>query len=233
MGWSRRGLVLGCAALAASCASRPRGGLLTADSQATVQPAPTVSLARVAPPPLEPRARTPLDPLGLIPKDLVAAGLAALERHREQITTRDAIFLVDFKAHSSRERFFRLDLGAGSVTAFRTAHGRGSDPEHTGFAQMFSNTPDSNASSLGAYVTGGQGFGLRHGANVGLDGLDPTNSEARDRAIIVHAADYCEPAYLSAFGKLGRSNGCFSVSNADLETLRPALDRGRLLLASI
>ena len=49
---------------------------------------------------------------------------------------------------------------------------------------------------------------------------------------IVHGADYCDPSYLRRFGKLGRSNGCFSVSNEDLATLRPAMASGRLIFAA-
>jgi hypothetical protein len=130
-------------------------------------------------------------------------------------------------------RLFRLDLTTGEVKACRTAHGRGSDPAHTGFAQRFSNVPDSNASSVGAYLTVGQSWGSKHGPNVLLDGLDPTNSEVRDRAIIVHAADYCEPAYLASQGKLGRSFGCFALSQADLNALRPDMGGGRLLFAGV
>ena len=155
----------------------------------------------------------------------------ALKRHRERLAHEDRVYVVDFQVHSSRPRLFRLDLTTGQVKAFHTAHGRGSDPAHTGFAQKFSNTPSSYASSVGAYVTAGPGMGAKHGPNVLLDGLEPTNSEARDRAIIVHAAEYCEPRYLAANGKLGRSYGCFSLCQSDLAALRPDMAAGRLLFA--
>ncbi|MDP1967447.1 MAG: murein L,D-transpeptidase catalytic domain family protein, partial [Reyranella sp.] len=159
------------------------------------------------------------------------AALDALKRHRHRVPHEDRLYIVDFQRHSSKPRLFRLDLQTGEVVAFRTAHGRGSDPAHTGFAQTFSNTPNSNASSVGAYVTAGASAGSKHGPNVLLDGLEPTNSEARDRAIIVHAAAYCEPGYLATQGKLGRSYGCFSLCQADLVALRPEMDAGRLLFA--
>lgn len=227
---SRRGLIVGLAALTASCAtSTPKPSLVSQ----TFNPVPVNPQPLVVPPP-PPLALGPeLDPQGLIRRPLLHAALDALKRHRGQIEYEDRVYIVDFQAHSSRPRLFRLDLTTGEAKAFRTAHGRGSDPAHTGFAERFSNVPESNASSVGAYRTAGQAWGAKHGPNVLLDGLDPTNSEVRDRAIIVHAADYCEPSYLAATGKLGRSFGCFAVSQADLGALRPDMDGGRLLFAGV
>lgn len=224
---SRRGLVVGLAALTASCAS----GSKRVAPVVAQGPAPlTVATQPLAVPP--PIAKVTLDPQGLIRKPLLDSALAALEKHGDRIPMRDQIYLVDFQQHSSKPRLFRLDLASGEAAAFRTAHGKGSDPSHSGFAQRFSNVMDSNASSVGAYVTAGPGMGAKHGPNVLLDGLEPTNNEARDRAIIVHAADYCEPAFLAREGKLGRSYGCFSVSFDDLRTLRPMMGEGRLLFAA-
>jgi hypothetical protein len=233
---TRRGLVLGCAAagLSACAAADQRPGPLA--TAVAPPPAPLPSAPPPAPAPLVvavPATVQPaLDPQGLIRPALLSGALAALRRHGDRVAVRDRIYLVDFQQHSSRARLFRLDLNSGQVTAFRTAHGRGSDPAHTGFAQTFSNRPASNASSLGAYVTLGQGWGAKHGPNVTLDGLDPSNSEVRERAIIVHAADYCEPGYLASCGKLGRSNGCLAVSQADLHILRADMDAGRLIFAA-
>ncbi|MBS0295304.1 MAG: murein L,D-transpeptidase catalytic domain family protein [Proteobacteria bacterium] len=175
--------------------------------------------------------RSALDPQRQIRTALLDDALVALKRHGDRIANKDHIFLVDFQQHSSKPRLFKLDLRTGQVQSFRTAHGRGSDPSRTGFAKRFSNTPNSDASSVGAYVTAGQSVGARDGANVLLDGLDATNNQARARAVIVHGADYCEPGYLAREGMLGRSNGCFALSHADLKTLRPIMDSGRLIFA--
>jgi hypothetical protein len=175
---------------------------------------------------------TIIDPAHQLRPQALKSALAALDKYKDAIDKRDRIYVVDFQAHSSRQRLFEVDMQTGAVRAFRTAHGKGSDPAHTGFASRFSNIPDSYASSLGAYVTAGQAMGAKHGPNVLLEGLEPTNNEARDREIIVHSADYCEVDYLIQFGKLGRSYGCFSVSRADLAVLRPAMDGGRLLFAA-
>ena len=87
-------------------------------------------------------------------------------------------------------------------------------------------------SSVGAFATAGASWGSQQGPNVLLDGLEDTNNAARDRAIIVHSADYCEPEWLAREGKLGRSFGCFATSVASLEYLRPRMDEGRLLYAA-
>lgn len=226
---SRRGLILGGAATLAACATSGRQESLNLAQVPPVELPPVNTPLEVV---VTPQPTLAMDPQGLIRKDLLEAGLKALERHGDRVPQRDAMFLVDFDRHSAQPRLYRLNLQDGRVQTFRTAHGLGSDPAHTGFAQRFSNTPNSNASSIGAFVTAGMSRGAVHAENVLLDGLDGTNYMARDRAIIVHAADYCEPTYLSQHGKLGRSNGCFSLSRQDLAVLRPAMDKGRLLFAA-
>ena len=101
--------------------------------------------------------------------------------------------------------------------AFRAAHGSGSDPDHDGYLDRFSDVPGSSASPEGAYLVAEPYVG-KHGRSLRLDGLDPTNINARARAIVIHAADYAEPAFLKKWGKLGRSNGCIVFSKEDLTT---------------
>ena len=86
-------------------------------------------------------------------------------------------------------------------------------------------------SSVGSYVTAGASHGAEQGPNVLLDGLEYTNNLARERASIIHGADYADPAFLAREGKLGRSYGCFSVAHADLPALRERMGEGRLLFA--
>jgi hypothetical protein len=185
-----------------------------------------VSAARVA------MAEAPrLDPRSLVRKDLMDRAMAALDIHHRRIPLRDRMYLVDFKKFSGDERLCEVDLVGGKVTTFRTCHGRGSDPSHSGFAQDFSNTPESFMSSVGAYATAGASHGAQQGPNVLLDGLEYSNDKARERAIIVHGADYADPDFLAREGKLGRSYGCFSTSHADLPALRERMGEGRLLFA--
>ena len=227
---SRRALIVGGAALAASCAPATKTLKPVATIATVLPPEPLVPLIETAPP-APAVSRIAFDPNGWVRKDLLEGGLEAFESRRA-ITARDRMYLVDFAKHSREHRLFEVDMATGQVCRFRTAHGRGSDPAHVGFAQRFSNTPESNASSVGAFVTAGRSEGPKHGPNVLLEGLDPTNNLAMDRAIIVHGADYCELGHLLRHGKLGRSYGCFSTSPSDLQLLRPRLDEGRLLYAA-
>jgi hypothetical protein len=64
-----------------------------------------------------------------------------------------------------------------------------SDPHHTGYLHKFSNVSGSNASSEGAFLTGDYYVG-QHDRSQRLAGLDPTNDNAMDRAIVIHGAWY-------------------------------------------
>jgi hypothetical protein len=164
-----------------------------------------------------PAQAAPVDPEGLIRPDLLGRALAALEAHRGAVDPVHLV-IVDYARRSSEPRTYVLNLNTGHVEeSFRAAHGSGSDPDHDGFLDKFSDVPGSSASPEGAYLVAEPYVG-KHGKSLRLDGLDPTNANARDRAIVIHAADYAEPTFLQKWGKLGRSNGCIVFSKADLST---------------
>lgn len=124
-----------------------------------------------------------------------------------------------------------VDLQQGKAAPFLVAHGSGSDPRHTGYLQKFSNIEGSNASSEGAFVTADYYVG-KHGRSQRLLGLDPTNSNAMDRAIVIHGAWYADAALIHTHGKLGRSQGCFAVGDRYLDEVFGHLGEGRLIFAS-
>jgi L,D-transpeptidase-like protein len=64
-----------------------------------------------------------------------------------------------------------------------------------------------------------------------LDGLDPTNSKAASRAIVVHGAWYVSRQMIVDCGMLGRSEGCFAVANSSLNEILTRLGPGRLIYA--
>ena len=161
---------------------------------------------------------------------LLHRALDALERHRSSIVHRDVIGVADFSVHSRAPRFHVLNLQDGSATSHLVAHGRGSDPMHTGWLERFSNEPRSHATSAGTYVTGELYVG-EHGRSMRLDGLDPTNDNAASRAIVVHGAWYVSNEIVSHFGMLGRSEGCLAVANSSLEEVLSRLGPGRLIYA--
>ena len=156
--------------------------------------------------------------------------LDALAEHNRSIWSRDVIAIADFALPSAVPRLFLIDLLAGGTTGLLVAHGRGSDPAQTGQLQAFSNAVGSGATSEGAYLIGEAYQGV-HGASRRLIGLDPSNSNAEARAIVIHSAWYVGPQMLARWGKLGRSDGCFAVSADDIGPLLARLGRGRLLYA--
>jgi hypothetical protein len=162
---------------------------------------------------------------------IIFAAKAGLERAGARIAHRDLVGVADFRQPSRAPRLYLIDLGSGKVDSRLVAHGRGSDPDHTGWLRSFSNAPGSAATSEGAYVTGGYYVG-HHGRSMRLAGLDPTNSNAEAREIVVHAAWYVGPDMVRAHGMLGRSEGCFAVSQSDLQEVLSRLGPGRLLLAA-
>lgn len=162
---------------------------------------------------------------------VVTAAKAGLARVGSRIAHQDVVGVADFAQPSRVPRFHLVDLVAGKVETLLVAHGRGSDPEHTGWLQRFSNRPESEATSQGHYLTGGYYVG-GHGRSMRLEGLDPTNSNAAERNIVVHSAWYVGPRVVSERGVLGRSEGCFAVSQTDLSRVLERLGPGRLLLAT-
>jgi hypothetical protein len=163
-----------------------------------------------------------------VERELMVRARAALAAKRRLVRNQEAMVVVDFSRPSREERLYLVDLASGSVTAYHVAHGRGSDPQHTGLLQRFSNEPGSEASSAGAYVLR-DAYEGRNGRSVRLEGLDPTNSNAMARSIVIHAADYAEPETLARLGKLGRSEGCFAVAHRTLAVLMDQLAPGCLL----
>ncbi|SFL87741.1 murein L,D-transpeptidase catalytic domain family protein [Variovorax sp. OV329] len=167
------------------------------------------------------------------PNPLLERARAELARLGEAIALQDLVAVADFSQPSHLPRFHLIDMQTGEIEqSFLVAHGRGSDPRHVGRVLRFSNEVGSNASSEGAYRVGERYVG-KHGRSIRLDGLDPSNSNAEVRAIVIHAAPYVGPEVLQAQGKLGRSEGCFVFSEEDHEVVLDRLGPDRLLLAGM
>jgi hypothetical protein len=161
---------------------------------------------------------------------LLDKALAALGKHRDSIQHADVIAIADFGLASARARFHLVNIVSGQTSSMLVAHGKGSDPAHTGWLHSFSNLAGSNASSQGSYVTD-QFYVGKHGRSRRLLGLDTENSLALDRAIVIHAADYVSTDMVKNYNKIGRSQGCFAVSEMNIAQVLDMLGPGRLLFA--
>lgn len=181
-----------------------------------------------APLPVPARPRVIVDPV--VDARIVARARAAFDRHRARIVHGDIVGIADYTRASAEPRFFLLDTFTGRVSRHLVAHGRGSDPAHTGFLQHFSNRFGSEASSSGAYLTS-EYYQGRYGRSMRVRGLDPTNSNAEARAIVVHTAWYAEPGVVAETGRLGRSEGCFALPHTSLNEALARLGPGHFLYA--
>jgi hypothetical protein len=204
------------------------GGLLLSSAASSQGLAPSILTQPM--PNLAPLTRVPAAPVTPLGVDsaLFQRAKAALDSHR--IAARDSIGIVDFSLASRDPRFHLVDLASGQVESFRVAHGRGSDPGHSGFVEKFSNRPGSEATSNGTYTTGEYYHG-KYGLSMKVRGLDWTNNNAENRAIVIHNAWYAEPEMIGVHGKLGRSEGCFAFSRTDQWKVMSKLAGGRMIFA--
>lgn len=221
---ARRALLKNGLALAGSLAV-PGAMALAADRKPRLT---SRDLLPTTPPPRV--AARPASSPGAVRPDLMRRAMAALHRHGGAVR-RDRMAIVDFTAISAAPRFHFVDLAGGRTTALRVCHGSGSDPRHTGFVERFSNEFGSNASCEGAFATADYYLG-KHGRSQRLLGLDPTNSNALDRAIVIHGAWYANPEVLRERGVLGRSQGCFAFAEAELDSVFARLGPNRLIYAA-
>lgn len=118
--------------------------------------------------------------------------------------------VIDMNKSSREKRMWIINLVSRQMLLNTlVAHGRSSGDDIPNF---FSNDNNSDASSLGFYVTGSVYQG-KHGRSLKLDGLDEGfNSNARSRGVVIHAADYVCQNSIDKLGRLGHSEGCPAVS---------------------
>jgi hypothetical protein len=170
------------------------------------------------------------DSLSDYERKLVAVAMRERDRMGAMLMDNSVVALADFARPSHETRLHFVDMAAGRVSSHLVAHGRGSDPEHMGWLRQFSNSVGSLATSRGAYLTTEKYEG-KYGTSLRLRGMDLDNSNAYDRAIVMHPAWYAAPDMLSKYGKLGRSEGCFAMAPDEFSLALSHLGSGRLLFA--
>lgn len=143
-----------------------------------------------------------------------------------QIEEHSLLTVIDMSVSANKNRFFLIDLEKKKVIHKSiVAHGRNSGGE---YAKYFSNEEGSFKSSIGFYRTAETYHG-KHGLSLRLDGLEYTNSNARKRAIVVHAADYVSSVFIKNNGRLGRSLGCPSLPKENYSEVIHKIKNGSLL----
>lgn len=118
--------------------------------------------------------------------------------------------IVDFSFSSTKERMWVIDMENKKVVLQTlVSHGMNSGKE---FAKSFSNQNESFKSSLGFFITG-ETYNGKHGISLKLDGQEyGLNDKARERAVVVHGADYVSKKLANRQGYIGRSQGCPAVA---------------------
>lgn len=131
---------------------------------------------------------------------------------RQHSVQRDTILtIIDFSKPSTKERMFIIDIkNKQLIEKSLVAHGKGSG---VAFAEHFSNTPHSLQSSLGFFITA-KTYQGKHGYSLRIKGIEPgINSNAWQRAIVIHPANYVSTNFIEKYGRLGRSFGCPALPN--------------------
>ena len=169
-----------------------------------------------------------LDPNHKISAELLEAAVLYYDANLANITNQDYLAIIDFSKKSSVGRFFIIAMKSGDVWSIHTAHGSGSDNDNDGYAEKFSNVSGSNASSLGFYRTA-ETYEGSHGNSMRLDGLSLTNSNARERAIVLHGASYVQEASVIQ----GRSWGCPAVADHLKDQVIDKLKGGSIIYAGL
>jgi hypothetical protein len=136
-----------------------------------------------------------------------AQAFEGFERLKEKgLVEKDILTIVDFSLSSNQKRLWVIDMTTHTILFHSlVAHGRNTGNE---FATKFSNKSESNQSSLGFYATG-EIYTGKHGKSLRLDGLEKgVNDNARNRAVVIHGADYVSESFIRNHSRLGRSLGC-------------------------
>lgn len=126
--------------------------------------------------------------------------------HTGKLGNKKIISIIDFTKASTEKRFYTVDLEKLEVKFHEyVAHGKNTGENS---ARSFSNVVHSNQSSMGFYITGETYVGSK-GYSLKLDGQDKGyNDNMRERAVVMHEADYVSEAWIKKYGRLGRSQGC-------------------------
>ncbi len=130
----------------------------------------------------------------------------------------DYCFMIDMSIPSGKNRFFVYNIKKGSVElSSLVSHGAGSYKKGCNDVLTFSNVPESRATSLGKYKIGNSYWGT-YGLSYKLFGLDSTNCNAYERAIVLHSDSYVPEKEIYPY-PLYQSSGCPIVSPSFLSTL--------------
>ncbi len=162
--------------------------------------------------------------------DALTHALTAYYQARVQsLDDKGILTLIDFQKPSAQKRLWVIDVAKQKIILNTlVSHAKNSG---NNYATHFSNQRNARQSSLGLYVTK-YSYQGKHGASLRLHGLNPgLNNNAYQRAIVIHPAAYVSNQFIKAYGRLGRSWGCFALNPMITNKVINLIKDGTLLYA--
>ncbi|NNM59068.1 MAG: murein L,D-transpeptidase catalytic domain family protein [Legionellales bacterium] len=137
--------------------------------------------------------------------------------------------IIDYSLPSTTNRMWVIDLKTATVSYHTlVAHGKNSGYIYT---TSFSNSPGSDSSSIGLFLTGNTYIG-HNGYSLRLKGLEKGfNDNALERAVVIHGAAYVNSTLVKSNGRIGRSWGCPALSKPVATPVINEIKDGTLLFA--
>lgn len=151
-----------------------------------------------------------------------------IRNNENNLRNKNYVTFVDFRQPSSKKRGLMINANNGSAYSFLVAHGINSGAKL--YASTFSNIIDSKQSSLGIYRVENDYYGT-FGHSLRVEGLERTNSNAKNRAIVIHPYSSVSEETIQNIGMIGTTYGCFGLNPEVSNYMVPLLKNGSLLLA--
>ena len=142
----------------------------------------------------------------------------------------DYLTICDYNQSSSAKRLYILDITSCRM-AYNTyvSHGKKSGKE---FATSFSNSDNSNKSSLGFMITGSTYYG-KAGYSLHLSGMEEGfNDHVYRRSIVMHGSSYVDAERADEDREMGRSFGCPAVPYAEHRAIINLIKEGSCFYAA-
>lgn len=151
-------------------------------------------------------------------------------KKNSSVNNSDLITIIDFDLPSYIPRAFVYNMKTKHVIfEALVAHGKGSG--RGAYATSFSNQPNSDATSLGVFVTKNIYTG-KHGTAMRLEGLEHgLNDHAMQRDVVIHSAWYVSKTFAKEHHRVGNSWGCFAFSKEAKDKLISLIGSNSVIFA--
>lgn len=163
-----------------------------------------------------------------IEQDAVKLTFQMFDYNVGRIPNTNYAVIVDYSLPSTSKRLFLMNFNTGIIEKFYVSHGINSGVLR---GRRFSNLQNSLKSSLGFFYAKGTYQSGKNGLSLYLDGIDRSNNNARNRSIVFHGAHYVSDQFIADNGRLGWSEGCFSVTLQSAGYLIRTLQMGSIIFS--